>query len=817
MGRNNLLNAIYSRDDAEVTFTNVTYWGANGIANTGNSTIVPFRSQNESGQNITVIGFVNGKVLNATKVTNEDGKIVLEDVTGDYYLIVRHDADQYYTYAETVSTNMKLYANVTSIATNNKTVNITAKSNIPQDIIEGKLLFIFPNGDEINATYGGNGTWWTVYTFDDYAEYDVNASYVGLDNVTVNNGNIAITKANSTITLEDIVLNYGESINVTVKSTGATGITAAIDGNNITVFNNFTIPVSGLSGGNHTLTVTTIPDADHNCVTKNVNITVNKAHAEIILANETLDLKVNDMGTISANLTPSCAGNLTFVSSNESVVRISKEGFYLAYGKGTAIITVSSTGNENYTAAENRTITVTVTLRDASVSVKNATLDLKVGDRFDLNATSVPDFLNIQYVSSNPSVVSVTDYGIVTAEGEGTAIITLTVGNNQTYAINSTNVTVTVSKIATQINITNETLDLKALDTVSDFANLTPADAGNLTFVSSDESVVVVENGTIVAVGAGKANITVSFAGDYKYAPAENRTISITVTVNDASINVTRTLYELFVGESDNIIAVTVPDGLKVKFDTDDDKIISVDDAGKITAVGEGNATIFVSVGDNVVYKYDVVYVNVTVSRMATSIASSAVTAVYNVNKNLVVTLKDAKGNPIGGAKVTIDLKGAKTYTTDGNGQVKVSTKSLVPKAYTAKITFDGNAKYVKSSKDVKVTVKKAKPKIIAKKKTYKAKSKNKKFKVTLKDNKGKPIKKAKVRLIVYNMAKKSSKKKSSKSKKKYKPYILKTNKKGKITFKIKRFRKVTYKAVLIYKGNKYYTKVSKSVKIKLK
>ncbi|WP_296862458.1 right-handed parallel beta-helix repeat-containing protein, partial [uncultured Methanobrevibacter sp.] len=33
-GQNNLLNAIYSRDDAEVTFTNVTYWGANGISNT---------------------------------------------------------------------------------------------------------------------------------------------------------------------------------------------------------------------------------------------------------------------------------------------------------------------------------------------------------------------------------------------------------------------------------------------------------------------------------------------------------------------------------------------------------------------------------------------------------------------------------------------------------------------------------------------------------------------------------------------------------------------------------------------------------------
>ena len=39
--------------------------------------------------------------------------------------------------------NIKFYANVTSAETNNRTVNITAKSNIPQDILEGKLLFIF--------------------------------------------------------------------------------------------------------------------------------------------------------------------------------------------------------------------------------------------------------------------------------------------------------------------------------------------------------------------------------------------------------------------------------------------------------------------------------------------------------------------------------------------------------------------------------------------------------------------------------------------------------------------------------------------------
>jgi len=61
--------------------------------------------------------------------------------------------------------NISYYVNVTSLTTTNKTVNITAKSNLPQDILEGKLLFILPNSTKITANYDGNGTWWAVHTW----------------------------------------------------------------------------------------------------------------------------------------------------------------------------------------------------------------------------------------------------------------------------------------------------------------------------------------------------------------------------------------------------------------------------------------------------------------------------------------------------------------------------------------------------------------------------------------------------------------------------------------------------------------------------
>ena len=179
--------------------------------------------------------------------------------------------------------DVQYYINVTSDTTINKTVNFTAKSDIPKDILwDGKLLFILPNGTQIEATYGANGTWWAEHTFDAYGEYKVNATYVGLDNVTINNGTITINKVNSTITLDNIVLDYGETKNVTVTTTGATGITAKIGESDVNV-DGFVISIPLLDAGNYTLTVTTIPDDDHNSVTKEVNITVNKVNSTYLI------------------------------------------------------------------------------------------------------------------------------------------------------------------------------------------------------------------------------------------------------------------------------------------------------------------------------------------------------------------------------------------------------------------------------------------------------------------------------------------------------------------------------------------------------
>ncbi|MEE0902237.1 MAG: peptidoglycan-binding protein [Methanobrevibacter sp.] len=625
-GQNNLLNAIYSKDD-EVTFTNVTYWGTNGIANTGSSPAVPSRFNRQAGINIAVEGVVNGvPVVNGVNVTDEDGKIVLNINDGDdYYLFVRHEADSYYTEVEkTISNNINV--NVTSKTTNNRAVNITAKSNIYSEFMPGKLLFILPNGTQIDATYGADGTWWAVHTFDDYGEYEVNASYIGLDNVTVNNGIITINKADSKITLENVTLDYGDSTNLTVTTAGAVGITANINGVNVTVINNYTIQISDLKAGNHTLTVITIPDDDHNPVSATSKITVNKVDSTLTVR----DI-VFDYGS-------SGSGDVSFTGANEVIANV--------ISQPKAVV---------------------------SVSGKKITVSGLAAGTYTLNVSTVSD--------ENHNAVTKTS-------------------------------TITVNKVKSTLTLNNIELD----------------------YGSS-------VNVTVSAKGA--TGITAKIDG-------------VNADVNAYTISIS----DLSVGNH-TLTVTTVPD----------------ENHSAVTKTA-----------------------TITVNKVSTKLAAAGVTATYKVNKYLVIKLTDGQGNPLANSTMTVNLNGAKKYTTNENGQVKIKVSTMVPKTYSAKISYAGNDTYAESSATAKVVVKKATPKVTANAKTFKTTTKTKKYAIILKDNTGKAINNAKVTLKVNG-----------------KTYKATTNSKGKATFKITKLtKKGTFKATITYKGNKYYSKVTKKASIKV-
>lgn len=95
---------------------------------------------------------------------------------------------------------------------------------------------------------------------------------------------------------------------------------------------------------------------------------------------------------------------------------------------------------------------------------------------------------------------------------------------------------------------------------------------------------------------------------------------------------------------------------------------------------------------------------------------------------------------------------------------------------------------------------KKSPSKLIAKGKVFNKKLKTKRYSIVLKGSDNEKLKKAWVSLKING-----------------KLFKAKTNKYGKATFKIKLNKKGTFKAKITFKGNKNYTKTSKTVKIKIR
>ncbi|WP_407423505.1 peptidoglycan-binding protein [Methanobrevibacter sp.] len=425
-GNDNLLNAIYS--NGEVSFTNVTYWSAKGIANTGSSAIKPSRSNKEAGQNITVGVVVNGElVLSDVKVTDENGMIVLDISTGEnYYISAHHDADSYYTEAEkTISNNTKFSVNVTSQTTNNRTVNITAKSNIPNEVIKGELRFILPNSEEISANYAGNGTWWVLYTFADYGVYEVNASYTGLDSVTVNNANITVNKANSTLTVGDIVFDYNSTGSTTISFTGATGVDASVVEHpdaNVNVNGN-TITVSGLNAGNYTLSVTTIADANHNNVTKTAKVTVNKINSTLTVSNVVFNY--GDSGSATVSFTGATGVNASVDDQPDANVNVNADSITVSgLDAGNYTLTVTTIADANHNNVT-KTAKITVNKIDSTLTVENVVFDYDSTGSASVSFTGAIG-VNASVVNQPNAVVDV-EGNIITVSGLDAGNYTLTV------------------------------------------------------------------------------------------------------------------------------------------------------------------------------------------------------------------------------------------------------------------------------------------------------------------------------------------------------------------------------------------------------
>ncbi|MBQ0012731.1 MAG: leucine-rich repeat protein [Clostridiales bacterium] len=335
-----------------------------------------------------------------------------------------------------------------------------------------------------------------------------------------------------------------------------------------------------------------------------------------------------------------CCENLTSITISDSVTSIGSWAFLQSGLKGEVLIPDSVRLIENYAFSECENLTkVTVpagcTLGEgvfeatnavietapavpvSGVTLNQSSLSLEVGDSSQLTATIAPKtatVLDVNWTSSNESVVTVDAEGNIKAISEGQATITATSAGDNTKKAEC-KVTVYIPVESVSLDFTQITLN--AGDTQQLTASVAPDNASvkSVTWSSSNNSIATVDaNGKVTALKEGKIKIrATSTYNANKYAECE---ATVYVAVEGVQLNKsTMTLNE---NEEETLVATVLPADASDKgltWSSDHENVATVDTNGKVTAKQAGTATITAtSKFDGTKYAQCVVTVYVDVS-----------------------------------------------------------------------------------------------------------------------------------------------------------------------------------------------------------
>ena len=155
--------------------------------------------------------------------------------------------------------------------------------------------------------------------------------------------------------------------------------------------------------------------------------------------------------------------------------------------------------------------------------------DIEVGEIVQVTVSG--NETSLTYGSSDRSIATVDENGLVTAVASGSAIVTVNAAGNEAYHAASAATTIVVNTPAKQ----NQTLTILAVPNLETGTTTSLQITGamtTLTYTSSDESVATVDaNGLITAIAEGNATITVNAEASAEYKEASG-TVDITVNRN---------------------------------------------------------------------------------------------------------------------------------------------------------------------------------------------------------------------------------------------------------------------------------------------
>lgn len=208
--------------------------------------------------------------------------------------------------------------------------------------------------------------------------------------------------------------------------------------------------------------------------------------------------------------------------------------------------------------------------------------------------------LTVEWTSSNESVATVDATGMVVAVSAGEADITASVTDSEMSAVCK----VTVKVAAKDITVP-DSLDVKLNDCneTSIEATVSPADATDVEvkYASTDEAVATVDkDGKVQILQPGECDIATTLTQEGKKVVEKKTHIKAFYEVEGITLDKTEGI--LTAGNTVTLNATVLPEEIAdetiVTWTSSDEKVATVDENGKVTAIAAGEATITANAGE---------------------------------------------------------------------------------------------------------------------------------------------------------------------------------------------------------------------------
>lgn len=378
-----------------------------------------------------------------------------------------------------------------------------------------------------------------------------------------------------------------------------------------------------------------------------------KVSLTIAEEDQTVSLTVGESVTIQPSVTEGY--DLSWESNNESIVTVSN-GTIVAVAAGSTTVVVSVVGYEL-----SATITVTVVLPNAnSVSIEGAG-NVIVGETLQLIGTVFPSnaLQTLTWSSSNTSVATVSNTGLVAAAGVGSAVITAT------SHISTVKVEVTITVVLpdpTTVTITGPD-QVTVTETITLSATVAPelAAQGVTWSVNNESRATITTEGVLTGVSAGVVTVSATSVALNTVIGTKQVTVVLPnpteVTVSGAD--------EVMVGSTITLTAAVLPTlaNQAVTWSVNDQTKATITAGGVLSGVAAGNVTVTAtSVALNTIVGTKVVEVKVP---MPTSVTVSGSTTI-NVDETVTLTALVAPQHALQDVTWSVDDTDVATITNDG-------------------------------------------------------------------------------------------------------------------------------------------------------